>query len=145
MEIKKAVIVPKPLWGEERIITNNELYCAKELHIKEGFRFSLQYHKLKDETHYIAQGVVVMNKGIDGKVLESDEVNQIILQKGDIVRIPPFTAHRCGSLEGTSIIYETSTTHFDEDTYKLENQIEGFTNKIPLKLMQEFRRQYATV
>ena len=47
--------VPKG-WGEELIIENNEMYCGKLLIFKEGCKFSMHYHLIKDETWYVDKG-----------------------------------------------------------------------------------------
>ncbi len=111
--------VEKP-WGREEIIVNNDLYCFKKLYILEGKNFSLQYHKLKHETFFIEKGEVLLEKGIDGFATNSKKyIDYILLKEGDCITIPPYTAHRCTSLKGTSTILETSTHHEDSDTYKV--------------------------
>ena len=37
-------------WGSEFIWESNDLYCGKFLNFKEGARFSMHFHKEKDET-----------------------------------------------------------------------------------------------
>jgi len=142
IKVQNSKIIEKPLWGWEDIIINDEMYCLKRLNLLEGHQFSLQYHKNKKESHYIEEGVVLMQKGMDGKALNNnDSLEYMVLEKRDIVTIPQLTAHRCGSLDGTSCIIEVSTHHKDSDTYKLEETIEGVTNLISREIMEKYTRQ----
>jgi len=157
MEIQRPFVVQKPLWGMEEIIVNRK-YCGKKLHILEGYRFSMQYHKKKEEAFYVDEGKILLELGDEGdaeyqeeefrKMME-DEVSyenenflrMVVMNPGDIIIIPRSTWHRCGSLEGTSIITEISTHHEDSDTYKLENAVLGVTNKIPLEIMRKYNSE----
>lgn len=96
-------------WGKEEWITNNDLYCAKYLHIKKGWRFSLQYHKKKDETFYVLKGLLFMEHNDKQKIIKT----------GDSERIYPLDKHRLSALKD-SIILEISTKHDDSDTYRIE-------------------------
>ena len=101
-------IHPK-LWGYEEWIVNRPEYCGKRLVLHRGWQGSLHYHKVKDETFYVEHGRVRL------------EVGTIIkeLGPGDSQHIPKLTEHRfCGLLD--SVIFEFSTLHCDDDTYRLE-------------------------
>jgi mannose-6-phosphate isomerase-like protein (cupin superfamily) len=100
-------IVPKE-WGEERWIVNRD-YCGKLLILRKGFRCSLHYHKLKDETFYINKGKVLMECG--GQTL--------VMGPGDALLIEPNTKHRFTGLEDSEIL-EFSTHHEDSDSYRDE-------------------------
>ncbi len=100
--------VPK-VWGSEEWLVNNEKYCAKFLNLVRGYQCSLHYHKLKDETFYV----------LDGKVEIELQDNILILNKGDFVRIKPTIIHRFRATTPTARILEVSTTHSDEDSYRL--------------------------
>ena len=52
---KRVKVVPK-VWGEERWLVNNRLYCGKLMILKRGFRCSLHMHKVKDETFFVRTG-----------------------------------------------------------------------------------------
>jgi len=95
------------VWGEEIWFANSSLYCGKILLLKEAHFCSYHYHKLKDETFYILEGTVRMN--IDG--VESDAF------PGISIHIPPETKHMFTGLED-SVIIETSTEHFEDDSYR---------------------------
>ena len=99
-------IVPK-IWGEEHWIVNNEKYCGKKLVLKKGYRSSLHYHKIKEETFYVQSG----------KVLMEIKDKKWIMNKGDIQHIKPNEWHRFTGLEDSELL-EFSTQHFDEDTYR---------------------------
>ena len=57
----KIEIYPK-VWGEEHWIVNKE-YCGKKLVLKKGFRCSMHFHKIKDETFYVISGKVLIELG----------------------------------------------------------------------------------
>lgn len=98
----------KKIWGEEKIIINTE-YCGKILSLKKGFRCSLHYHKLKDETFYIIGGWVKMEVGR----------KNWIMKPGDVQRIKPGRLHRFSGLTDAEII-EFSTNHLNSDSYREE-------------------------
>ena len=137
MNTVKVMEVEKPLWGKEEIIVNTDDYCGKKLHIREGHRFSLQFHKIKDETFYVEKGLILLEKGEDGEAEKNPKViKHIVLKEGDIMRIPQYTIHRCGSLKGESTIIEVSTHHEDSDTYKLDSN-----SIIPQELMKKYNME----
>ena len=105
--------VPKG-WGHEVIFENNELYCGKLLVFKKGCKFSMHYHMIKDETWYVDKGEFIY-RWID---TEKGEVQERYLKVGDTVRQLPGQPHQLEALtEGT--IFEVSTEHFDEDSYRV--------------------------
>jgi mannose-6-phosphate isomerase-like protein (cupin superfamily) len=105
--------VPKG-WGEELIIENNDKYCGKLLIFKAGYKFSMHYHMIKDETWYVDKGEFIY-RWID---TETAEVHEQHLKVGDIVRQRPGQPHQLeAKTEGT--IFEVSTTHSDSDSYRV--------------------------
>lgn len=101
------------VWGHDEWIVNNEKYCGKKLFIKEGFRCSLHFHKIKDETFYVLKGKIFLETEFQGiKKTYSMEV-------GDSAHIPPLMVHRFTALENSELI-EFSTQHFEEDSYRIE-------------------------
>ena len=114
-------IVPK-IWGEEHWIANNSKYCGKKLILKKGYRCSLHYHKIKEETFYIQSGKVLMEL-IDKK---------FIMNKGDFQNIKPGEWHRFTGLEDSEI-FEFSTQHFDEDNYRKTESEKIDLDKLDLK------------
>ena len=105
--------VPKG-WGEELIIENNEMYCGKLLKFKEGCKFSMHYHLIKDETWYVNEGEFIY-RWIDTETAETIEQK---LKPGDVVRQRVGQPHQLIALtDGT--VFEVSTQHFDEDSYRV--------------------------
>lgn len=98
-------IHPK-VWGEEHWIVN-KAYCGKKLVLKKGFRCSIHWHKLKDEMFYIATGRVLME--VNGK--------SKVMLPGEKQHIPIGVKHRFTGLEDSEI-FEFSTTHIEEDSYR---------------------------
>jgi len=95
-------------WGYELVIQNNKKYCGKILFFEKGKKGSLHYHKLKEESWYINEG----------KFLITIENEILLAEKGMTINIPPYTKHQVEALEEGSI-FEISTQHFDEDTYRI--------------------------
>ena len=103
-------------WGFEKWIVNTEEYCGKLLYFAKSKKCSWHYHKLKDETFYIQSGKILL------KYSDSDDIsdaNEIILNKGDKFHIYRGLRHQMFALEDTEL-FEFSTQHFDEDSYRLE-------------------------
>jgi len=101
--------VVEKVWGSERWLENNDKYCCKVLTLKKGFQCSLHYHKVKDETFLVTKGQV--------RLEHNGEVKH--LRPGSFVRIHPGEQHRFTGVEDAEIV-EISTTHFEEDSYRIE-------------------------
>ena len=43
-------------WGSEEIWASNDKYCGKMMHFNEGAKFSMHFHKDKEETWYVLSG-----------------------------------------------------------------------------------------
>lgn len=127
--------VPK-FWGGEEIIVNckESNYCLKILHLMKGYLGSWHYHKIKDETFYVAEGeVVVATVELDpnqiGHLSEEELLGWFrggidcyakgfMYIRNSSVRIKPWTLHRIYGLENSKIV-EASTFSDDSDTYRL--------------------------
>jgi mannose-6-phosphate isomerase-like protein (cupin superfamily) len=106
--------VEKP-WGYELIFAHTDRYVGKILHVNAGQALSLQYHEVKDETLYMAEGEVELI------VEENGELIPRTLRGGDSYRIVPFTRHRMvAGADGCDII-EVSTPELD-DVVRLEDR-----------------------
>ena len=105
--------VPKG-WGEELIIENNEMYCGKLLIFKKGCKFSMHYHLIKDETWYVDKGEFIY-RWIDTETAETIEQK---LKVGDVVRQRVGQPHQLIALTD-GVVFEVSTQHFDEDSYRV--------------------------
>lgn len=101
-------------WGHEIIFSNTPLYCGKLLIFKKDKKFSMHYHIKKDETWYISKGKFICKliDTVNGTIKESE------LKEGDKLHIPPGLPHQLIALED-SIIFEVSTEHFDNDSYRI--------------------------
>jgi mannose-6-phosphate isomerase-like protein (cupin superfamily) len=103
-------------WGHELWIHNDSQYCGKLLVFNHsGNKFSMHYHMLKNETWYVQEGAFQFD-WID---TESAERCYTQLQKGDVVYIEKGLPHQLTALTDNSIVFEVSTQHFDEDSYRI--------------------------
>lgn len=115
--------VPKG-WGYEDWLVNKEEYCGKLLFLKKDRQFSWHYHELKDETFYVHSGKVELKYGFGNNVNRggieclSNPTEIVILQPGDTFHVPTGLRHQAKGLLD-SYIFEFSTTHFDEDSYRI--------------------------
>lgn len=113
------IIQPKIVdkaWGEEVWIHNDEEYCGKLLRFfKAGNKFSLHYHVLKKESWYVGRGSF---EYIWLDTEKGEEFSQVILP-GTCITIERGQPHQLIALEDMSEIFEVSTQHFDEDSYRI--------------------------
>ena len=110
---KQGKIVPKA-WGYELWIYNTTDYCGKLLVFNKGSKFSMHFHIKKDETWYISSGKISIKHidTSDASILDEE------LVEGDVWRNKPGEPHQVYACED-SVIFEVSTTHFDEDSYRV--------------------------
>jgi mannose-6-phosphate isomerase-like protein (cupin superfamily) len=101
-------------WGHELWIHNDEKYCGKLLFFVKGKKCSLHYHKLKHETFYVQSGKLLCTF----TEAEDAQVEKVILNAGDSKEVPPGLIHQMEALEDT-IMFEFSTQHFEEDSYRI--------------------------
>jgi D-lyxose ketol-isomerase len=111
-------------WGYEYIFATNDLYCGKILHFnKAGNKFSMHFHAVKDESWYVTSGSFIVRL-IDTKNASTDE---LVLSKGQSIRILPLMIHQVEALEDDSEIVEVSTSDSAEDNYRVlpgDNQVD---------------------
>lgn len=134
----------KKVWGSEEWLVNTEKYCSKFLNLNHRCECSVHYHAYKDETFYILCGAVELYV-VDLKkiipvafpILHPDEpkdyyreylkrkeeilgsLKKVILKNGDQYRLRPFEAHKFRSHTFAAKILEVSTTHKEEDSYRI--------------------------
>ena len=105
--------VDKP-WGYELRWAITDRYLGKLIHVDAGHRLSLQYHVQKDESIFIASGVLDL-------VLEDD--NGVIvthrMSAGMSARVRPGRRHRFVAVEDTDL-FEVSSPEID-DVVRLED------------------------
>jgi len=111
----------KKLWGYEEWLVNEDIYCAKFLHLNKGYQCSLHFHKNKDETFYILEGEILLelskNKMLN---LKDADIEVYYLKEGQQVRICPMQPHRFRALTDIAKLLEVSTFHSDVDSYRIE-------------------------
>tara|TARA_R100000805_G_C3625463_1_gene134411 strand:- start:591 stop:950 length:360 start_codon:yes stop_codon:yes gene_type:complete len=111
----KIKFVPKG-WGYEKWIVNKEEYCGKILWFAKGKKCSWHYHKLKDEVFYIRKGRLLVAYGYDEDIKKA---KLTILSPGDNFHVKTGLIHQMKALKDTEM-FEFSTQHFDEDSYRVE-------------------------
>jgi mannose-6-phosphate isomerase-like protein (cupin superfamily) len=115
VKIKKPKKVSKR-WGYELWIHNESDYCGKLLVFTEsGNKFSMHYHMIKDETWFIQSGKFQFD-WIDTK---TGSRLFTFLEVGDVIEIKKGLPHQLIALEDDSVVFEVSTEHFDEDSYRV--------------------------
>lgn len=115
MKITKPKKVDK-VWGYELWVHNDEEYCGKLLVFEEAYaNFSMHYHLKKKESWYVQEG----SFKFDWIDTENAQLNTDVLQVGDSVTIERGQPHQLTSLKPNSIVFEVSTEHFDEDSYRI--------------------------
>lgn len=113
-KILRDIIVKQKPWGREIWFAWTSQYAGKILEIEKGQRFSLQYHKKKEETQLIVEGKIELTLGSNPKKLKTKTLNA-----GEKIDIPPKTIHRIKALAKT-VIFEVSTPELD-DVVRLED------------------------
>lgn len=106
--------VEKP-WGYELIWARSEEYAGKLLSVNAGQQLSLQFHRQKDESWYLLEGVAELEFAAAGEKTTTSEV----VRPGAAFRIRPGTVHRIRALEDV-LMLEVSTPHLD-DVVRLED------------------------
>jgi mannose-6-phosphate isomerase-like protein (cupin superfamily) len=110
------MIVNKP-WGHENIWALTEKYVGKILHINEGKRLSLQFHKVKEETIMVLEGTLELILEEGNRI----EQRSVILKPGQTYHISPLTIHRFSASQGTDVkLVEVSTTEI-HDVVRIED------------------------
>jgi len=102
-------------WGHENIWCSNDKYCGKMLTFNEGAKFSMHFHREKDETWFILNGKFTVTI-IDTKDASRSTVE---LTAGDTWHNPPLLPHQLACVEAGTII-EVSTPDSVEDNYRVE-------------------------
>lgn len=114
-------------WGFERWFVNKEEYCGKLLFVEKGKQFSLHYHLLKDETFVLQSGSVKLRYYLDTdlddlakdwETFDNVDCEEIVMKPGDSCHIPVGMRHTVFGLEDSEV-FEFSTQHFDEDSYRI--------------------------
>ncbi|HEY8754883.1 MAG TPA: cupin domain-containing protein [Candidatus Dormibacteraeota bacterium] len=109
----RAHRIEKP-WGHELRWAITDRYLGKLIHVNEGHQLSLQYHVQKDETIFIASGLLDL-------VLEDDAGHLHVhrMSPGMSARVRPGRRHRFIAVEDTEL-FEVSSPEID-DVVRLED------------------------
>jgi quercetin dioxygenase-like cupin family protein len=75
----------------------------------------MHYHLIKKESWYVQEGRFQFN----WLNVEDGKLEGRTLEKGESVLIERGLPHQLIALEDNSIIFEVSTEHFDEDSYRV--------------------------
>tara|TARA_R100001510_G_C7477222_1_gene90835 strand:+ start:158 stop:526 length:369 start_codon:yes stop_codon:yes gene_type:complete len=102
-------------WGYEKWIVNKEQYCGKLLYFNKGKKCSWHHHKIKDEVFYLQSGKMIVRYSEQDNL---DKAEEILLEPGQNFYIYPGLRHQMEALEDSEL-YEFSTEHFDEDSYRI--------------------------
>jgi mannose-6-phosphate isomerase-like protein (cupin superfamily) len=103
-------------WGYEIIWATNDKYCGKIMVFERvGAKFSMHFHKEKDETWFVNAGSF--------KLIFCDTstatYHEKILNEGDTWRNLPMVPHQLIALQPNSMIFEVSTPDSVEDNYRI--------------------------
>jgi mannose-6-phosphate isomerase-like protein (cupin superfamily) len=102
-------------WGYEKWIINKDLYCGKLLFFKKDKKCSWHMHREKDEVFYLQSGRMIVRYSDKDELHNAEE---IILEPGMNFYVYPGLRHQMEALEDSEL-FEFSTQHFDEDSYRL--------------------------
>ena len=103
-------------WGYELIWATNDKYCGKIMVFEKiGAKFSMHFHKEKDETWIVNSGKFKV-RWIDTKTAKISEKE---LSEGETWYNPPLLPHQLEALEPNSSITEVSTADSVEDNYRI--------------------------
>jgi len=101
-------------WGSEEIWATNDKYCSKFMHFNTGARFSMHFHREKEETWRVMSGKFLLRfiDTIDAKVWEYEG------KEGSVFHIAPLKPHQVVCIEAGTIL-EVSTPDSVEDNYRV--------------------------
>jgi mannose-6-phosphate isomerase-like protein (cupin superfamily) len=102
-------------WGYELWIANHEMYCGKLLVFNKDKKFSMHYHLIKEESWYVSKGEFEY-RWID---TEAAEVKSTLIHEGDVVDLVLGQPHQLRALTEGATIFEVSTKHYEEDSYRV--------------------------
>lgn len=101
-------------WGSELIWATNDKYCGKMLNFNSGSKFSMHFHKEKEETWFVISGKFTVTY-IDTKTATQHVKH---LEAGSVWHNEPLLPHQLHCIE-EGVIVEVSTPDSDEDNYRV--------------------------
>jgi len=102
-------------WGDIKTLFENDQYTVKRIFMRKGTQSSMEYHIKKEESYYIESGKLKV-----GTRIGRGKNTSLILNKNDVLHIPPGFMHMRIALEDTVII-EFSTLDDDGDSHIVED------------------------
>lgn len=101
-------------WGSEEIWATTDSYCGKLMHFNTGAKFSMHFHREKDESWYILNGLFKI------RFIETKDasIHETVLKAGEVWRNRPLQPHQVECIEAGTII-EVSTADSVEDNYRV--------------------------
>lgn len=101
-------------WGSELIWATNDKYCGKLLNFNKGSKFSMHFHREKEETWYVLSGEFLVHwiNTLTAEVITNK------LKAGDVWHNDPLLPHQIECVEAGTII-EVSTPDSVEDNYRV--------------------------
>lgn len=114
--VEKLKGVVQKGWGYELIWATTEKYCGKILVFeKAGNKFSMHFHKDKDETWFVNNGKFIV-RWID---TTTAALYQQELEEGQTWHNPPLQPHQLEALTDGASITEVSTEDSIVDNYRV--------------------------
>jgi mannose-6-phosphate isomerase-like protein (cupin superfamily) len=101
-------------WGSEYIWATNDKYCGKMMNFEPGAKFSMHFHKEKDETWHVISGKFIV-RYIDTK---DASIHEKELNVYDTWHNPPCMPHQLICIDAGTIV-EVSTPDSVEDNYRV--------------------------
>lgn len=101
-------------WGSEEIWVTNDKYCSKFMHFNEGAKFSMHFHRDKEETWRVMSGKFLI------RTIQTSnaEIFEYTAEEGSIVHNAPLHPHQVICIEAGTIL-EVSTPDSVEDNYRV--------------------------
>ena len=101
-------------WGSEYIWATNDKYCGKFMSFHTDAKFSMHFHKDKEETWYVISGQFLV-RWID---TSNSHIIEKFLGVGDVFHNEPLKPHQLICIEEGTIL-EVSTPDSVEDNYRV--------------------------
>ena len=105
-------------WGFELWIHNDSKYCGKLLSFDKGKKCSFHYHVRKHETFYVRSGELRCKFVPFEDILNEEAYPFTCLTAGDSYEVPPYLVHQMEAVTDVEM-FEFSTQHFEEDSYRV--------------------------
>lgn len=112
--VKRLEGFVKKGWGHELIWATTDKYCGKMLSFDEGAKFSMHFHREKDESWYILSGEFLVHWI---NTLNADVITTKLVE-GDTWHNEPLLPHQVECIKA-GVIIEVSTPDSVEDNYRV--------------------------